>query len=428
MKSYKMKSSDINYTVKNNLCLGCGICADACPTKSIVMWIVKGEWRPVINPAQCLNKKGCNKCYKVCSGVGMEIKKYANDLYSSSETSDKYIGNYERLYTGYSSDMNIRKTANSGGLLSSILIFLLQKRYIDGAIITRYSSENPLQPSAFIATTSEEILESKGSKYAPVQLSGTLRKALLLGKRYVIVGLPCHIQSVRKWAKIDSKIDKVIFAYFSLYCSSERCFYAQDYLCRYFNIEKCNIKEFSFREKGKLKFIGNNGENLLSMRGGDSPVFHKYYRLVGSHFKPNRCQMCVDHYGYLADMSFGDIGIAPYTQDKIGINSLIVRNPKFIEILNEAIKDGCIELKPLDPDLLNKSQGDMMFSRLKKAKAKCILQSLIGKKSVEYDLLENESTTFHDLLKIIVVDIKRFIGRRKYLWFLIDFENRNQKL
>lgn len=384
MKSYKMKSSDINYTVKNNLCLGCGICADACPTKSIVMEIVKGEWRPVINPAQCLNKKGCNKCYKVCSGVGMEIKKYANDLYSSSETSDKYIGNYERLYTG--------------------------------------------QPSAFIATTSEEILESKGSKYAPVQLSGTLRKALLLGKRYVIVGLPCHIQSVRKWAKIDSKIDKVIFAYFSLYCSSERCFYAQDYLCRYFNIEKCNIKEFSFREKGKLKFIGNNGENLLSMRGGDSPVFHKYYRLVGSHFKPNRCQMCVDHYGYLADMSFGDIGIAPYTQDKIGINSLIVRNPKFIEILNEAIKDGCIELKPLDPDLLNKSQGDMMFSRLKKAKAKCILQSLIGKKSVEYDLLENESTTFHDLLKIIVVDIKRFIGRRKYLWFLIDFENRNQKL
>lgn len=163
MKSYKMKSSDINYAVKNNLCLGCGICADACPTKSIVMEIVKGEWRPVINPAQCLNKKGCNKCYKVCSGVGMEIKKYANDLYSSSETSDKYIGNYERLYTGYSSDMNIRKTANSGGLLSSILIFLLQKRYIDGAIITRYSSENPLQPSAFIATTSEEILESKGS-------------------------------------------------------------------------------------------------------------------------------------------------------------------------------------------------------------------------------------------------------------------------
>lgn len=293
MKSYKMKSSDINYAVKNNLCLGCGICADACPTKSIVMEIVKGEWRPVINPAQCLNKKGCNKCYKVCSGVGMEIKKYANDLYSSSETSDKYIGNYERLYTGYSSDMNIRKTANSGGLLSSILIFLLQKRYIDGAIITRYSSENPLQPSAFIATTSEEILESKGSKYAPVQLSGTLRKALLLGKRYVIVGLPCHIQSVRKWAKIDSKVDKVIFAYFSLYCSSERCFYAQDYLCRYFNIEKCNIKEFSFREKGKLKFIGNNGENLLSMRRGDSPVFHKYYRLVGSHFKPNRCQMCV---------------------------------------------------------------------------------------------------------------------------------------
>lgn len=423
-----MRKRNVEYTVKHDLCLGCGVCSDACPTHSIVMRVMRGEWRPQINSSTCLNEKGCNKCYKVCSGVGLDIKKYAGELYSDAACYDKYIGKYEQLYTGWSCNLEIRRSANSGGLVSSILIYLLQNKYIDGAVVTHYASGNPLRTEAFIATTPEEILNSKGSKYAPVQLSETLNRVILGGQKIAVVGLPCHIQSIRKWAKIDRRLEKVIFAYFSLYCSSERTYYAQDYLCRYFNINKNEIKNFSFRERGKLKFIGHDGKDILSSKGVEPPSYHKYYRLIGSHFKPNRCQMCVDHYGMLADLSFGDIGIAPYTQDKIGINSLIVRNPQFKEFINEAIKKGFVELAELNPDLLNKSQGDMMFSRLQKAKAKCLLNSLFGKKSAEYDLLAEVKTSLHNIIKILVVDVKRFIGRRKYLWFLIDLENSNIKL
>lgn len=423
-----MKKRNISYTVKNELCLGCGICADVCPTKSITMHIVKGEWRPQIKESYCLNKNGCNKCYMVCSGVGLEIKKYADELYLDSACSDKYIGKYEKLYTGWSCDMETRRSANSGGLISSVLIYLLQNKYIDGAVVTRYSEEDPMRPQAFIATTPEDILKSKGSKYAPVQLSDTLRQAIREGQRLVVVGLPCHIQSIRKWAKIDKKLDKVIFAYFSVYCSSERTFYAQEYLCRYFGVAKTDIKYFSFRERGRLKLVGNDGNDIFAAKGIESPPYYKYYRLIGSHFKPNRCQMCVDHYGMLADVSFGDIGIAPYTQDKIGINSLIVRNNNFVKILDKAIEDSAIELFPLNPDLLNKSQKDMMYYRLKRAKAKHFLNKLLGKETAKYDLLFHVKTDFYNILKIIVVDIKRFIGKRKYLWFLIDIENKKKKL
>ena len=69
-----------------------------------------------------------------------------------------------------------------------------------------------------------------------------------------------------------------------------------------------------------------------------------------------------------------------------------------------------------------------MFSRLQKAKAKSLLNSLFGKKSAEYDLLADVKTSLHNIIKILVVDVKRFIGRRKYLWFLIDLENSNIKL
>lgn len=176
-----MKKRNISYTVKNELCLGCGICADACPTKSITMHIVNGEWRPQIKESTCLNNNGCNKCYKVCAGVGLEIKKYADELYLDAACSDKYIGNFEKLYTGWSCNMEIRRSANSGGLVSTILIYLLKNKYIDGAVVTRYSEEDPMLPQAYIATTPDEILKSKGSKYAPVQLSDTLRQAIMGG-------------------------------------------------------------------------------------------------------------------------------------------------------------------------------------------------------------------------------------------------------
>ncbi len=272
-----MNKKNVEYTVRHDLCTGCGICADACPTHSIKMRVVKGEWRPQIDQTTCLNAKGCSKCYAVCGGVGMNIGECAENLFADATCSDSYIGRYERLYTGWSCDTSLRRQANSGGLVSSILIWLLQKGYIDGAVITKYSSGNPLEPKAFVATTTEEILEAKGSKYAPVQLSETLRNIIASQggeKKIAVVGLPCHIQSIRKWAKSDKGLDKILVAYFALYCSSERTFYAQDYLLRRFRVDKQDVRYFSFRECGRLKMVGADGSDLLESKGLKTPPFY----------------------------------------------------------------------------------------------------------------------------------------------------------
>ena len=41
-----MKMNNIIYTVKNNLCTGCGVCEDVCPTKSIHIKRMGDELRP----------------------------------------------------------------------------------------------------------------------------------------------------------------------------------------------------------------------------------------------------------------------------------------------------------------------------------------------------------------------------------------------
>lgn len=55
-------------------------------------------------------------------------------------------------------------------------------------------------------------MKAKGSKYAPVSLHNAVAgiKAAS-GTKYVIVGLPCHIQGFRKLEAIDRKFrDKVL--------------------------------------------------------------------------------------------------------------------------------------------------------------------------------------------------------------------------
>ena len=129
--------NNILYTVNNSLCTGCGLCEDVCPTHSIEIYRINGEWRPHLNKVTCLGDK-CGRCLKICPGVGCDLTKLPADLFQVKTIQyDKYIGFYNSLYTGYSLDNEIRTHSASGGIVSQFLIYLLAKKVIDGLLKTQ---------------------------------------------------------------------------------------------------------------------------------------------------------------------------------------------------------------------------------------------------------------------------------------------------
>ncbi|MBR4559822.1 MAG: Coenzyme F420 hydrogenase/dehydrogenase, beta subunit C-terminal domain [Fibrobacter sp.] len=404
--------NNICLTTKNELCTGCGLCEDVCPAQAIS--IKRGvENTPTVNLKKCVN---CGKCIKICPGIGCDIEFLSKNCFSDGNIKkDYYIGRYLETFVGHSNDNEIRYHSASGGVLSHFLIYLLEKGLINGAVVTKFSSSDAMYPETFIATSKEEILSAKSSKYCPVSLNGITKKILAFEGKVVVVGLPCHIQSLRKRLTFDSKLKEKIVGLFSIYCSSNRNFNAQKFLLDYYKIRREDVTKFAYRDDGclgNMKVFVSGKEPLLNI------PFIDYYGALRSFFKPRRCLSCIDHYGELADINFGDIHIAPYSNDRIGVSSIIVRNSKYRSILMQAVHENVLSIEPIPCDIVNESQKEMLYPKQRKAHALMNMDRLLHRMTPVYDK-ELKKPYLKDYVSEILCNCQRYVGRHPFLWFVI---------
>ena len=415
---------NVSFTVTNHLCTGCGICEDVCPKQCISIVVKNGEHRPIVDESKCLGDK-CGRCLKVCPGIGIDFKLSGNTNIETKATNhDKYIGRYVGLHTGYALDEDIRFHSASGGMVSQFLIFLLDKKIIDGAVVTGFADDH-ITPVSYIARTRDDVLKAKSSKYCPVALNTIGNEIVKSEGHYVIVGLPCHIQGFRKRALIDKNFRERVLGYFSIYCSSGRTFNGRDYLFRHYGVSKPNIKYFAFRDNGCLGYLTIKEQRQLAAGRRKIPYSQYYGPMLRSFFKPHRCLTCIDHYGELADVCFGDIHIAPYDKDKIGISSWITRSGYWEECFRTAAEEGYIKMDDVSAQVLNDSQAAMLYPKRRRAAAVMKMDKMLGRAVPKYDKTL-EKPSIKDYITEIVCHMQRFVGKRKSLWWIIDFLNKGK--
>lgn len=431
LKKNEMSRMNIKYTLKNGLCTGCGICQSACPQGAINIIVNKGRFVPQIDDSKCKNSKGCHRCYEACPGVGIDLQRIAGEQFSAPDTKcDKWIGRYLKCFVGYSNDNDIRYHCASGGMVSQFLIFLLEKGYIDGAVVTAFDPTNELLVRSYIAHNREEVLRGKSSKYAPVSLHGMAQAIKQeTGSRFVIVGLPCHIQGFRKLEAIDRKFREKITGYFAIYCSSGRTFYMTEHIFKEHKIEKEYLSYFAYRDEGCLgsmvakqhcgDIVGRNSGKTNNKEKVFKERYQSYYHPRRSFFIPRRCLFCIDHYGELGDVCFGDIHIEPYMQDKIGINSLVVRTQKWLDLLKQAEGEGVVTLNEISAETLNSSQ--QMAGKKKGRNARFIaLNKRIGCAVPVYDVALPQKIGIRTVVDYAQNRAQQFLGSHKCLWWLVS--------
>lgn len=408
---------NVSLVVKEGLCFGCGICSDACSRKCITIKHETDGTFPEVDCAQCTQ---CGVCLQVCAGQGIKIDSMAEALFDKPEVrKSKYMGFYHTCFSGYSTSYEIRYHSASGGCLSQFLIYLIDKQFIDGAVVVGFESDSPMTPRAYIARTAEEILAGRSSKYCSTSYEGVFTQIKKEGGRYALVGLPCQIQSMRKYVSTFKNVEKQIVAFFAIYCSSTRTMRSQDYLLYRYGVKREEVKRFAYRDNGclgEMVFEGEEGKILKTV------PYQKFWIGMRGFFSVPRCSLCIDHFGELADVSFGDIYIGEYRNDHVGVNSIVSRSHYWSELLKQAAMDDYLHLDEINPETVEDSQE--YAKRSKKGPgvvAEFRYRQIVGKKNPVYDqpFVVSHVSTKKILIQVLKDHAMRRIGKMPIMWKLI---------
>lgn len=327
---------------RDGLCTSCGTCVGICPTDALIMRKShNGLYIPVLDGSKCSN---CDLCLKVCPGYSVDFKKMNREIFNKLPD-NPVVGNVLNCYLAYSSDSDIRLTGQSGGVVSSLLIFALEEKLIDGAIVVRMSRKNPLLPEIFLAKSKEDIIDASKSKYCPVPINIMIKRVLRKAGRYAIVCIPCQIHGIRKAEKIKKILEKRIVLHFGLFCDRTLNCLFQDFILSKICAERQEVQDFVYRSK---EWRGWPGDLLIKLKNGRTENLSKEWRIVVKpFFTPQRCYSCFDKLNELADVCFGDAWLPRFKGSKKGVSILITRTKTGEEIIHKAINARAIKAQKI---------------------------------------------------------------------------------
>jgi len=341
-----MEDNTIKKIVKTNLCTNCGACYAVCSEDAIDMRLNdrKGIFEPTIDEDLCTH---CGKCLEVCCGKGYNFKEFYRKIFDDIPM-DPWLGIYKELLTSNATDKELRFNSSSGGSLTALLLFLIERKIVDGAIVTRFSRNDPLMPEVIIAKTRKDIMESIGSKYCPVPANIALKEVARIPGKYAFVGLPCHIHSLRimmdKYAIYRERIILIL----GLMCSHTNTFNGTKYYLLQQGIKLNDIKAFGYRGNGWLGSISVTKRNNSIKKFERNPQNIKEKNLLSTSFNYgftlSRCLTCCDHLAEFADIVFGDPRLPEYvTNEHIGKSLVIIRTDFANALYQKAITEGYVK-------------------------------------------------------------------------------------
>ena len=284
-------------------CIQCGTCVAACPSDSIGV----GEDDLPELVKMCT---GCSLCWDFCPRGGLRYERQ----WKITGGDDNVTGAGDPI-TEFSARVQAdwREGSQDGGVVTAVLLRLLEEGEIDGALIATESDDEPWKAEPFLATTAEELVANTGTIYNQTLAVGALdldEWAHKLPEKpaeelsLALVGTPCEIEGIR--ALQDFGWD---------YAAHEDLVRAVDYtialMCtKNFNYHRLMGEQLAEKRDlppedigkldvlhGKLMAWDHDGEMVLEEDVGN---FHDA-ALKG-------CDECADFTGYCADLTVGSVG------------------------------------------------------------------------------------------------------------------------
>ncbi len=329
------------------ICQECGGCVSFCSSAEYDVIGQKDPYSPpeYINEDRCLE---CGICYYICPQTHI-LDDELNKTYNFTDFSSKPIGNYADIFSCQATDKEFLENGTDGGVVNSIINFLMEKKLIDGAVVSR--TDAPFSREATYADSKYDLLKASGAKLDISPQLDEIQKFCTYThsipklnhykfKKLAVVGTPCQLYTIRCMQDLGVTPSENIEICLGLFCYENFFFekfqiqkFEKDFNIKFSDIVKINIKEdviFKIKDEG-------SGEKII----------HIPFNHLNDYMRP-ACNACNDFTNIYADISFGGLS----SNDKY--TTVIPRTEKGKEILSKVINAGVINCMELDSEKKNK--------------------------------------------------------------------------
>ena len=376
MEEVKSFKDLIKEVVETGICGKCGGCVSFCSAGELdALEMGENELPRYINEDNCLK---CGICYLICPQTDtLNVELQEKFGWNPS------IGNYQKVISAQTTDKKIKKICTDGGVVTSLLIYLLERNLINGAIVSKKTGR--FARKAIIARTREGLIEAAGSTFSGSlhleELGGKyttytpiLSTVKSLEKRYLqdiaVVGTPCQINAIRKMQCLGIIPAHLIKYTIGLFC----------------------IENFSFNDVARERLekkLDINLENIVKLNIKDDFIItltkgvtiHVPLEEIDEVARP-ACFACQDFSNEYADISVGGLGSPnEYT-------TVLIRTELGSSVYDEALRKGYIQERTFEDGEESKLEKTKMmakivsYSRRKKMRAKERLSELGGGETI----------------------------------------------
>ena len=326
----------IKNAIEHGLCMGCGTCKLALKDSVDIKLNSQGFYHSNTSANADLSSAS-NLC--PFSNDSLNETQLGKKIYGNSNLNhDDRVGFFSKIYAGSIKDEKEKNNSSSGGLTTWLIKKLLKNKEVD-AVVHVGQSQNDANLFEYKITTSLEDIDFKGNKksrYYPVSLESIIQDIDLSDKKFVFVGIPCFVKSIRL-AQQSGYLKNIKFC-LSLLCGHMKSAAFAENLAWQVGVSPRNLKSIDFRVK-KPKLNANN-YLIEVISNDDRKTLEKNFKLFGSNwgygfFKHKACDFCDDLAGELADVTFGDAWLPKYVADYQGTNIVVSRNHLFDRYIEE---------------------------------------------------------------------------------------------
>jgi coenzyme F420 hydrogenase subunit beta len=260
---------------------------------------------------------------------------------------DEPLGIYRQCIVGYCGDVPAKRLSAVNAAASVLLASAVESRAIDAGIVASMDGEHPWRSRSILVDEALNVHKHLRSTKEVVPILDILHHAVVEqgNEKIGIVGLPCQIQAIRKMQQLGRPdgLAKAVALTIGTFCSGKAYYAGVEHWLK----EIVGISDV--QRIMALHYWPDRGALAVTTTDGKTQVYPSRGHGYGAFFRTrDRCEVCVDFAGDLADISVGNAPQLGGT-DKPGWFTALVRTELGEDTVEDAVQRHLLHVQTHEP-------------------------------------------------------------------------------